>query len=63
MSIQFKSLLKCEPGVSGGGNKKQYASILYDRPLTTIQMVKEIEKFSALSEPDIRGVIIAPVLT
>ncbi len=59
MPIQFKSLLKCEPGVLGGGNKKYYASIIYDRPLTTDQMVKEIEKFSALSEPDIRGVIIA----
>ena len=63
MSIQFKSLLKYEPRVSGSENKKQYASILYDRPLTTIQMVKEIEKFYALSEPNIRGVIIAPVLT
>ena len=59
MSIQFKSVLRCEPGVVGGGIKKYYASIIYDRPLTTDQMVKEIEKFSALSEPDIRGVIIA----
>ncbi len=59
MSIQFKSILKPEPGVLGGGNKKYYASIVYDRPFTIDQIVKEIEKFSSLSEPDIRGVIIA----
>ena len=59
MSIQFKSLLKCELGVLGGGNKKQYDFIIYDRPLITDKIVKEIEKFSSLSEPDIRGVIIA----
>ena len=59
MPIQFKSVLRCEPGVLGGGNKKYYASIVYDKPFTMDQMVKEIEKFSSLSEPDIRGVIIA----
>jgi len=59
MPIQFKSVLKSEPGVLGGGNKKYYASIVYDKPFTMDQMVKEIEKFSSLSEPDIRGVLIA----
>ena len=59
MAIQFKSGLRCEPGIVGGGTKKYYASIIYDRPFTIDQMVKEIEKFSSLSEPDIRGVIIA----
>ena len=59
MAIQFKSVLRCEPGIVGGGTKKYYASIIYDRPFTIDQMVKEIEKFSSLSEPDIRGVIIA----
>ena len=59
MPIQFKPVLKSEPGIFGGGNKKYYASIVYDKPFTMDQMVKEIEKFSSLSEPDIRGVLIA----
>jgi predicted histone-like DNA-binding protein len=39
--------------------KKYYASIHIDGEVGIDDLVKEIEKFSALSEPDIRGVIIA----
>ena len=59
MSVLFKPILRGEPGVVGGGIKKYYARIVYERPVTTNHLVTEIEKFSALSEPDIRGVIIA----
>jgi predicted histone-like DNA-binding protein len=45
--------------VVGGGEKKFYAHIEYGPELTMDDAVKDIEKFSALSEPDIRGVIIA----
>ena len=38
--------------------RKWYAQIVTDGEITVDELVKEIEKFSALSEPDIRGVII-----
>jgi predicted histone-like DNA-binding protein len=59
MAIKYKTIQKGQPGVVGGGTKKYYASIVIDGEVTVDQLVKEIEKFSALSEPDIRGVIIA----
>ena len=57
--LNFKVIQKTLPGVAGGGIKKFYASISFDGEVTVDDMVTEIEKFSALSEPDIRGVIIA----
>jgi predicted histone-like DNA-binding protein len=59
MAINYYPLAKGQPGVVGGGVKKYYAQIKYGPELTMDEMVKIIEKFSALSEPDIRGVIIA----
>lgn len=50
---------KAQPGVAGGGTKKWYATTATDGELTVDDLTKLIEKFSALSEPDIRGVIIA----
>ena len=47
------------PGVTGGGTKKWYAVATNDGELTVDDLTKLIEKFSALSEADIRGVIIA----
>lgn len=43
----------------GGGTKKWYASVKTDGEVSIDNLTKEIEKFSALSEADIRGVIIA----
>ena len=43
----------------GGSTRKWYATIITDRVETIDDLVKSIEKFSALSEADIRGVIIA----
>ena len=59
MSIKFKVQQKAQPGVAGGGVKKYYATIVLNGEATIDDLVKEIEKFSSLTEPDIRGVIIA----
>ena len=59
MAIKYKTIQKTQPGVAGGGSRKYYATIVTDGEVTVDELVREIEKFSALSEPDIRGVIIA----
>lgn len=59
MSIKYKAVEKPQPGVKGGGVKKWYASISNNGEVSIDDLVKQIEKFSALSEADIRGVIIA----
>ncbi|PZU86774.1 MAG: DNA-binding protein [Chryseobacterium sp.] len=59
MSIKYNLIQKGKPGVVGGGTKKWYANIANDGELLVDDLVKQIEKFSALSEADIRGVIIA----
>jgi predicted histone-like DNA-binding protein len=59
MSVKYKVISKSQPGVSGGGIKKYYAAIVNTGEITMDDLVKEIEKFSALSEPDIRGVVVA----
>lgn len=59
MSIKYTVIERGEPGVTGGGTKKWYAQVKYDGEMTIDNLVDEIEKFSALSEADIRGVIIA----
>lgn len=60
MPIRYKVIQKTQPGVAGGGVKKFYATIVTtDVDCEIDELVQEIEKFSSLSEPDIRGVIIA----
>lgn len=59
MSIKYNLTEKGQPGVAGGGIKKWYATIANDGEVTVDDLTKKIEKFSALSEADIRGVIIA----
>ncbi|MDR2146694.1 MAG: HU family DNA-binding protein [Tannerella sp.] len=59
MSIKYKVISKGQPGIVGGGTQKYYATIVTDGEVTMDDLVKEIEKFSALSEPDIRGVVVA----
>lgn len=59
MPISYKLIQRPEPGVAGGGVKKWYASLVLKEQLSIDDLVKSIEKFSALSEPDIRGVIVA----
>lgn len=59
MSIKYTVIERGEPGVTGGGTKRWYAQVKTDGEMSIDDLVKEIEKFSALSEADIRGVIIA----
>lgn len=59
MPIKYKLIERGEPGVRGGGTKKWYAVMATDGELTIDDLTKSIERFSALSEADIRGVIIA----
>lgn len=59
MAIKYNVIEKPEPGVIGGGVKKWYAIAHADGDFSIDDLTKEIEKFSALSEADIRGVIIA----
>lgn len=59
MPIKYNLIERGEPGVTGGGTKKWYAVATNDGELTVDDLTKLIEKFSALSEADIRGVIIA----
>jgi predicted histone-like DNA-binding protein len=59
MAIKYKVVLKTEAGVKGGGKRKYYAVVSTDGEVGIDDLVKEIEKFSSLSEPDIRGVLIA----
>jgi len=59
MVLKYRLLEKGEPGVADGGTKKWYACVITDAEVSIDGLVKSIEKFSALSEADIRGVIIA----
>jgi predicted histone-like DNA-binding protein len=59
MPIKYSVREKVQPGVAGGGHRKFYAVAVNDGEVTIDDLVKEIEKFSALSEPDIRGVLVA----
>lgn len=59
MPIKYNLIEKGQPGVAGGGEKKWYAQIANSGELSIDDLVKQIEKFSALSEADIKGVLIA----
>ena len=59
MAVKYDVREKGEPGVKGGGKRRYYATIVTDGEVTIDDLVKDIEKFSALSEPDIRGVVVA----
>lgn len=59
MAIRYKLIEKSQPGVAGGGIKKWYAQAVSNGEMSIDDLVQEIEKFSTLSEADIRAVIIA----
>src|SRR5690606_4119910 len=59
MAIKYNVVERGEPGVTGGGTKKWYATVKSDGEVSIDDLTKAIEKFSALSEADIRAVIIA----
>ncbi|MCW0523315.1 HU family DNA-binding protein [Riemerella anatipestifer] len=61
MSIKYKTIQKAQPGVAGGGDKKFYASPVYQGEKTLEGLTKDIEKISTVSGADIRAVLYALV--
>ncbi|MDY3364366.1 HU family DNA-binding protein [Riemerella anatipestifer] len=61
MSIKYKTIQKAQPGVAGGGDKKFYASPVYQGDKTLEGLTKDIEKISTVSGADIRAVLYALV--
>ncbi|MCK0201832.1 HU family DNA-binding protein [Ornithobacterium rhinotracheale] len=61
MSVKFKSIQKAQPGVKGGGEKKYYASPVYQGEKTLKELTQAIEKISTVSGADIRAVLYALV--
>ncbi len=55
--MKFKPVQKANP--QNRTEKKWYAQIVIEGESTIDELVSDIEKFSALSEADIRGVILA----
>ena len=45
MPIKYRALLRPEPGVEGGGERKYYASLVLGDEVTVDLLVKQIEKF------------------
>jgi predicted histone-like DNA-binding protein len=61
MAIKFKAIKRGQPGVTGGGVKKFYASPIMDGELTLEDLSQGIEKRSTVSGIDIRAVLYALV--
>ncbi len=61
MAIKFKVIERGIPGVTGGGNKKYYASVQTSGEKTLAGLTKDIEKISTVSGADIRAVLYAMV--
>ena len=61
MAIQFKTVERAQPGVSGGGVRKFYAAPVHGREVTLEALTRAIERKSTLSGADIRAVLYAMV--
>ncbi|GIM51574.1 hypothetical protein CAPN004_06040 [Capnocytophaga cynodegmi] len=61
MPIKYKVIQRVQPGVSGGGDKKYYATNTISGEKTLVDLTKEIEKISTVSGADIRAVLYALV--
>ncbi|MCO7318757.1 HU family DNA-binding protein [Riemerella anatipestifer] len=59
--MKYKTIQKAQPGVAGGGDKKFYASSVYQGEKTLEGLTKDIEKISTVSGADIRAVLYALV--
>jgi predicted histone-like DNA-binding protein len=57
MPIKYKIIERGQPGVSGGGQKKYYASANVTGEKTLAGLTREIEKRSTVSGADIRAVL------
>jgi predicted histone-like DNA-binding protein len=61
MAIKFNVIERGEPGVTGGGTKKYYASTKSSGEMTLSKLTNSIEKVSTVSGADIRAVLYAMV--
>lgn len=61
MAIKFKVIEKGQPGVTGGGVRKYYASNQSSGEMTLAKLTNSIEKVSTVSGADIRAVLYAMV--
>jgi predicted histone-like DNA-binding protein len=61
MPIKFKVIERGQPGITGGGEKKFYATPVMDGELTLPELTKAIEKICTVSGADIRAVVYALV--
>jgi len=57
MAVKYKVIQRGQPGVTGGGQKKYYATSVADGEKDLEQLTKMIEKISTVSGADIRGVL------
>ena len=63
MAIKYKVIERGEPGVTGGGTKKFYASANVTGEKSLAGLTRDIEKISTVSGADIRAVLYALVDT
>jgi predicted histone-like DNA-binding protein len=61
MAIKFKVIGRGQPGVTGGGTKKYYATAVSGGEMTLNKLTNSIEKVSTVSGADIRAVLYAMV--
>lgn len=61
MPLKFKVIERGEPGVTGGGTKKFYATAVKGGEMSLDDMTHQIEKICTVSGADIRGVLYAMV--
>jgi predicted histone-like DNA-binding protein len=59
--IKFNVIQRGQPGISGGGQKKYYATAVSKGARDIEQLTKRIEKISTVSGADIRAVLYALV--
>ena len=59
MSVEYKIVKQCQPGIKGGGEWKYYARVCNRRKVTLETLSKEIERQSSLSEGDVVSVLTA----
>lgn len=59
MPVFYKVIQRPEPGVTGGGTKKWYASTSQDGEVDLDDLIHRVEKRSTMSGGDIKGVVYA----
>ena len=61
MAIKFKVIERGQPGITGGGEKKYYASPVTNGELNLADLTTAVEKICTVSGADIRAVLYAMV--